>query len=142
MLNYTHRKSHEFQTTATSTPSDLVGEVGYNDDKYKLRLLYIWDKLTFSIDTTHYSSALDDATQDKNDYTFNAVDSMTYVDLQGRYQFNDQIEVYLGIDNLLGEDPPFCPNCKNEPGPGSHYTGLQNRIWDSTYWYAGLKFTM
>jgi len=142
MLNYTHRKSHEEQTTPTSAVSDLVGEVGYNDDKYKLRLLYTWDKLTLSIDTTHYGSALDDATQGKNDYTLNAVDSITYVDLQGRYRFNDQFEVYLGLDNAFDEDPPWCANCKNEPGPGSHYTGLQHRIWDSQYWYAGLKFTM
>jgi iron complex outermembrane recepter protein len=141
-LLYTRRDQHVEQTTASSDKVDYVGEVGYNEDKIKFKLLYNWDNLTVSVDTTYFSSGLDDATQDKNDYSLNSVDSITYVDIQARYEFNDTYEFYLGLDNVTDEDPPFCPSCNNEPGPGSHYTGLQYRIWDSRFWYAGMKFSM
>jgi len=141
-LQFTKRDSYIEQTTKSSTPIDYLHEVGYNDDKIKFKLLYQWEKLTVSVDTTYYSAAFDDATQTSSDYHLNRVDAITYVDLQGRYQFNDMFEFYLGIDNVTNENPPYCPSCKNEPGPGSHYTGLQYRLWDSRFWYAGLKFSL
>lgn len=141
-LLYTRRDQHSEQTTSTSDKVDYVGEVGYNEDKVKFKLLYNWDKLTVSVDTTYFSSGLDDASQGKNDYSLNSVDSITYVDIQTRYELNDTFEFYLGLDNVTNEDPPYCPSCKNEPGPGSHYTGLQYRLWDSRFWYAGMKFSM
>lgn len=138
---YTKRENHEFQTTETSDPFDSVGEVGYNDDKAKLRILYQLDKFVFSIDATYYSAALDDVGQAPTDYHLNAVDSMTYVDLQARYNFTDNIQVYVGMDNATDSDPSYCPNCKNEPGPGSHYTGLQYRLWSSQYVYGGFRWS-
>ena len=138
---YTKRENHEFQTTSASTPFDSVGEVGYNEDKAKLRVLYQLDNFVFSIDATHYGSALDDVSQAPDDYTLNAIDSMTYVDLQARYNFNDNLQIYLGMDNATDEDPPYCPSCKNEPSPGSHYSGLQYRIWSSKYMYGGFRWS-
>ena len=139
---YTRRDEHKFQTTVESDPFDYVGEVGYNEDKFKLRVLYQWNDFTLSLDNTYFGSALDDVGQEPDDYSLNSIGSMNYLDVQARYRFNDRFEIYGGIDNITDEDPPYCPSCKNEPGPGSHYSGLQYRIWDSMYWYAGIKFTL
>ena len=139
---YTRRDEHKFQTTVESDPFDFVGEVGYNEDKFKLRVLYQLNNLTLSLDNTYYGSALDDVSQSPSDYHLNSISSMNYLDVQARYRLTDRFEIYGGIDNITDEDPPYCPTCNNEPGPGSHYSGLQYRIWDSMYWYAGIKFTL
>jgi len=33
--------------------------------------------------------------------------SVTYVDLVGQYDFNEQFEIYVGVDNAFDEDPPL-----------------------------------
>ena len=99
----------------SSDPFDYVGEVGYNEDKFKLRVLYQWNDFTLSLDNTYFGSALDDVGQEPDDYSLNSIGSMNYLDVQARYRFNDRFEIYGGIDNITDEDPPYCPSCKNEP---------------------------
>ncbi|EGG29137.1 TonB-dependent receptor [Aequoribacter fuscus] len=119
---------------------DYAGEVGYNEDKLKLSLVWSYDEWLLSVDTTYYGEALDDVGQSASDYSLNAIDAITYVDLQARYSVDDKWSVYLGVDNVTNEQPPFCPTCKNETTPGSNYTGSQYRVWDSRYTYGGVKY--
>ena len=76
-------------------------------------------------------------------YHLQAVDSYTYLDLQVRYDLTDNIDVYFGVDNLTDKNPPYCPNCKNEPNPGSHYTAQSYaRVWDSKFHYVGFRWNL
>ena len=140
-LLWTHRLDHTFTRTATSTPDDFTGEVGYNENKVKLTL--VWENADWlvSLDNTYYGSALDDNNQTKDDYTLNHISPILYVDLQVRWFATDEWQVYAGIDNLFNQDPPYCPTCKNTTTPGSNYTGGQHRPWDSQYFYGGVKWS-
>ncbi len=119
---------------------DYAGEVGYNEEKLKLSLVWAYSNWLVSVDSTYYGEALDDVGQAPNAYSLNKVDAITYVDLQARYSMDDTWSVYVGVDNVTNEQPPFCPTCKNETTPGSNYTGSQYRVWDSRFTYAGIKY--
>lgn len=143
-LMYTNRDKHEYKTTVESDPYDYVGEVGYNEDKVKLTMVYEIGNWLISLDNTLYSSSLDDIYYKDNPdegYPLNNLPSMYYLDLQVRYFPNDSWQIYVGLDNVTDEQPPYCPNCWNEPSPGSHYSGSQYRPWDSMFAYAGVKYS-
>ena len=138
---WTKRDTHTFQTTSESNPFDYVGEVGYNDDKFKVTLVYEIGDFLISLDNTIYGSALDDVGQAADAYHLNAVSTISYTDLQVRYFPTDAMQLYIGVDNIFDEQPPYCPSCNNEPSPGSHYTGGQHRPWDSMFAYGGIKYS-
>ena len=139
----TFRDKHIYQTTSDSTPTDFVGEVGLNDEIARLNFLWTTDDWLVSLQTNYYSEALDDGTQAPDAYHLNQVDSMTYIDMQVRYDLTDNLDVYFGIDNLTDKQPPYCPTCKNEPNPGSHYTAQSYaRVWDSKFHYIGFRYNL
>ena len=139
----TFRDKHIYQTTVDSTPADYVGEVGLNDEIARLNLTWTTDDWLVSLQTNYYSDALDDGLQQPNDYHLNQVDSMVYLDLQVRYDLTDSVDVYFGVDNLSDKQPPYCPTCKNEPNPGSHYTAQSYaRVWDSKFHYIGFRWNL
>jgi outer membrane receptor protein involved in Fe transport len=140
-LLWTHRDKHTFQTTSESNPFDYVGEVGYNDDKVKFTVAWEAEKWLVSFDNTWYGDSLDDVSQGKNDYHLNDLGTINYLDMQVRYFPNEDWQFYVGVDNLLDEDPPYCPSCNNEPTPGAHYSGGQYRPWGSLFYYGGIKYT-
>jgi outer membrane receptor protein involved in Fe transport len=140
-LLYTQRDTHEFRTTVDSDPYDYVGEVGYNEDKYKFTIVYEIGDFLISLDNTIYGSAQDDISVPADAYHLNDVSTISYTDLQVRYFPTDSMQLYVGVDNLFDEQPPYCPNCQYEPSPGSGYTGGQHRPWDSMFGYAGIKYS-
>ena len=140
---WTRRDEHVFQTTAESSPADYVGEVGYNPNIAKLNLLYTLDEWILSIQSNYYGHAQDDVFDPPGSYHLQAVDSMIYTDVQLRYQMNDNLNLYIGVDNIMNHNPPYCPTCKNEPVPGAHYTAESYaRVWDSKYTYLGFRWTL
>ena len=143
---WTRRDKHEFATTSSSNPFDYVGEVGYNDDIARINFVYTTDDWLVSLQTNYYSDALDDVSYGPDAYgdvAPNGVDSMVYLDLQIRYDLTDSVDVYFGVDNLSNKQPPYCPNCNNEPNPGSHYTAESYaRVWDSKYHYIGFRYNL
>ena len=61
----------------------------------------------------------------------------------GGLVLTDSVDVYFGIDNLSDKQPPYCPNCNNEPNPGSHYTAQSYaRVWDSKFHYIGFRWNL
>ena len=94
-----------------------------------------------SLDNTWYSDSLDDVSQTKNDYHWNQLGVIFYMDAQVRFFPNEDWQFYVGVDNLTDQDPPYCPSCNNEPSPGSHYSGGQYRPWSSMFFYGGIKYT-
>ena len=144
---WTRRDKHEFATTASSTPFDSVGEVGFNDDIARLNFVYTTDSWLVSLQANYYSDALDDVNYGPDAYgntvASNYVNSMTYLDLQVRHDLTDNVDVYFGVDNLTNKQPPYCPNCLNEPVPGAHYTAESYaRVWDSKYHYIGIRYNL
>ena len=140
---WTRRDKHIYQTTDDSTPFDSVGEVGLNDDIARINFTYTNDDWLVSLQANHYSDAVDDATWDKDAYEHQFVNSMTYLDLQIRYDLTDNIDVYYGLDNLTDKQPPYCPTCENEPVPGAHYTAQSYaRVWDSKFHYIGFRYNL
>jgi outer membrane receptor protein involved in Fe transport len=139
----TFRDKHIYQTTVDSTPTDFVGEVGLNDEIARLNFLWTTDDWLVSLQTNYYSEGMDDVTQAPGSYHLQEVDSYTYIDMQVRYDLTDSVDVYFGIDNLTDKNPPYCPNCKNEPNPGSHYTAQSYaRVWDSKFHYVGFRWNL
>ena len=139
----TFRDEHVYQTTYDSNPADFVGEVGLNDEIARINFVWTTDDWLVSLQTNYYSSALDDGLQAPDAYHLNQVDSMTYIDMQIRYDLTDNIDVYYGVDNLTDKQPPYCPTCKNEPNPGSHYTAQSYaRVWDSKFHYIGFRYNL
>ncbi|WP_018693318.1 TonB-dependent receptor domain-containing protein [Algicola sagamiensis] len=61
------------------------------------------------------------------------VGSVAYHDVQVRYQFTDEFETYVGIDNLLDKDAPW----------GLNGAGVDNAIYDNIgrKFYAGLSYS-
>jgi outer membrane receptor protein involved in Fe transport len=114
-----------------------------NEDIARLNFTYTTDDWLVSLQTNYYGSASDDITQAPGSYHLQEVDSMTYLDLQVRYDLTDNVDVYFGIDNLSNKQPPYCPTCNNEPVPGAHYTAESYaRVWDSKYHYIGFRWNM
>jgi len=140
-LLWSHLIDYTLQRTPESDPYSLDGEVGYNKDKLKLTLVWENSDWLVSLDNTYYGSALDDATQDKDDYSLNHISPILYVDLQVRWFATDEWQIYAGVDNMFNQNPPYCPNCKNTTVPGSNYTGAQYRPWESRYFYGGIKWS-
>ena len=140
-LLWTHRDTHTFQTTEDSTPFDYVGEVGYNDDKVKFTVAWESEHWLVSFDNTWYSDSLDDVGEEPDAYHLNQLGSVNYLDMQVRFFPNEDWQFYVGVDNLLDQDPPYCPSCDNEPSPGSHYSGGQYRPWSSMFFYGGVKYS-
>jgi outer membrane receptor protein involved in Fe transport len=117
--------------------------VGINEDIARLNFTYTNDDWLVSLQTNYYGSASDDVLQAPGSYHLQAVDAMTYLDLQIRYDLTDNVDVYFGVDNLTDKQPPYCPTCNNEPVPGAHYTAESYaRVWDSKYQYIGFRWNM
>jgi outer membrane receptor protein involved in Fe transport len=144
---WTNRDKHEFATTTSSTPFDYVGEVGYNDDIARLNFVWTTDDWLVSLQANYYSDALDDVAYAPDAYgteiASNQVDEMIYLDLQVRYDLTDSLDVYYGMDNVSNQQPPYCPNCNNEPVPGAFYTAESYaRVWNSKYHYIGFRWNL
>ena len=144
---WTNRDKHEFATTTSSTPFDYVGEVGYNDDIARLNFVWTTDDWLVSLQANYYSDALDDVSYAPDAYgteiASNQVDEMIYLDLQVRYDLTDSLDIYYGMDNVSNQQPPYCPNCNNEPVPGAHYTAESYaRVWNSKYHYVGFRWNL
>jgi outer membrane receptor protein involved in Fe transport len=64
------------------------------------------------------------------------LDSASYVDLYMKYQINEQWTVYLGVDNLLDEEPPVSIDGFND--------NTDVRTFDTIgqYYYTGIRLTL
>ena len=61
------------------------------------------------------------------------VDSASYIDVFGSYDFSEEISIYAGIDNLLDEEPPLSVDGFNDN------TDLRTFDTIGRYYYIGFK---
>jgi iron complex outermembrane receptor protein len=124
-LSYTHLLDH-YQIPLPGEDKDrLAGEVGDSEDRAYLILGYNLGKFGATMQTTYISAAdLDDGFLAAFDTPGTGTDpvsnpavplapgsygvgSETYVDLQLTFSPADAYQVYLGVNNLLDEEPPL-----------------------------------
>ncbi len=118
-------------------PEDVIKQVGIaNQPKLRLNLntTYRSDNLTANLSLNYVGSskiAYDQAGQD-SDYPDNDIDSVWYANTRVSYLINQDMDVYLGVNNLFDKAPPYLP----ETTMGSNvYDGIGRS------YYMGLNIT-
>ncbi|QFT53724.1 TonB-dependent siderophore receptor [Microbulbifer sp. THAF38] len=100
-LNYAHVL--EFTETKFGVEEELVGEVGYSENKWIATANYSLDRLMVQWETNF----IGDAVPSNSDEFFKFdVGSFVTHDLYASYQFTDSISANLGINNILDEEAP------------------------------------
>lgn len=128
----------EFRQT-TDDVDKRDGEIGDPEWQWQARASYLNDPLTFSWLFRYIGGAAASqcvgAIPSSELCDITGVDSEIYSDIQARYQFRDNIDVYFGINNVFENDPPFFPGV--EDGVGS--TDFGGAIYDNIgrYFYLG-----
>ena len=131
----------EFKVTGIETgdTEDLDGEVEFPDLRFNLSTSYTWSDFN-----VYWQMRYWDETKDRNirpaDVSdgLNDVDSVTYHDLRASYYINDNVNVYLGANNLFDEDPPLLGANQKYQQQGTISNGT---AFDLTgrQWYAGIS---
>ncbi len=129
----------EDRFTNPLTDYDCVGYFGFQcgqpDAEWRHRARVTWEttfKTTFSLAWRHIGSAkIDDASPDSdigdpdameiwriNDVA--SVPSYDWFDLSGTYNFSDGIQLTIGINNILDEEPPLFPDLADDGGVNTY----------------------
>ena len=135
-MNATRSLKNDFTAFAGDAPVDGQGEIGAPDWKANINFVYDWADFRFGWSTRYIQSV-----NVENDRpSFGGISSFMYHDLQVRYTLEEKYELYVGIDNILDEEPP-------ELGQGipGDVTGTNTAadVYDviRRYWYAGFKLS-
>jgi len=129
------------RTTPGGVRDDQAGEVGRSDNprwkgifsaNYSIGNLSIFGQQRY-VDSGIYDNSLVEGVT-IND---NSVDHVWYTDLTTTYRFgdDDRSEVYLSINNLFNEEPPFSPQVS-----GTHLSWSNYSLYDSIGRYYNLGY--
>jgi len=128
-LAYTHVFEGEVIPFPGEPADPFAGEIDSAKDKFTVNFIYGWEDWSVAWTTTYIGpSDLDDqflASFDVEPGSY-GIGAEWYNDVQVRYAPTDEIEVYVGADNIFDNDPPFLPTGL----PGSD-TGVETSA--STY---------
>ena len=127
-FDMTYYTKDEFAQSATSTPSESFGWYdGAADFRWRANASILWeyDKFLTSLNFRFlddnkddcwisYYYGLDDGCSNPDEDSnygaggYNLMEVEYYTDLQISYQYNDEINVFIGARNLFGEEPPVA----------------------------------
>jgi iron complex outermembrane receptor protein len=98
-----------------SDPDFFAGEIGAAKDRFFVSANYSLDKVDFTLRGTYIGqSYLDDQFLAGFDLARNdeagRIPAEFYADAQIRYRAADEFEFFVGVDNLLGNDPTVLPS--------------------------------
>jgi iron complex outermembrane receptor protein len=116
----------------TITRVDRAGEIGRNtalngpDFRGSLFVTYALPSFSATVQVSHVTGGNYDNSWGPMDILDNRISSRTYVNLSGRYQVNDQLQIYGVINNLLDQGP--APNPNSGGGSSPFDTGLHDPI--------------
>lgn len=146
-----------FLDTLTTTPfagADPIecvelyaGQCGLPNPDYRHRFLATWNTpLNLSValtwryvaETTLFGLDLEQASQ-REEYMNDFLEERNYLDLAVNYDFSEAINLRLGVNNLLAEDPPLSTNVGTGTGNNNTYPGLFDT---SRYVFAGLTYRL
>jgi outer membrane receptor protein involved in Fe transport len=102
VLTYGHLFSYEEIPFQGADVDDSTGEIGYADHEVVLGLIYNVGPATVALTTQWISESEFD--NDPNGFLYGAsVPDQFFTDFQGRWRFNDSMELVLGVDNVFDE---------------------------------------
>jgi len=105
-FNGTYVDKLTFFGTPGGTANEEAGELGDPHFSFNFRTTYIWDKFTFSLEERYLGNQVFNNAEPAEVRFPNDTGSEWYTDIQFRYQMNEQIELYAGVDNLFDNAPP------------------------------------
>ena len=131
------------RTTPNGSPDEQAGEVGRSDNpklKGKLSAVYNWDR--FSIFAQHRyvdGGEYDNSLVEGITINDNSVESVWYTDATLTYKLGqeEQHELYLSVNNLFDEEPPFSPQVS-----GTHLSWSNYSLYDTIgrFYNIGLRY--
>jgi iron complex outermembrane recepter protein len=142
-LNLNYINSYQVDPgTPGASPQIYGGTVGTPHFRGNLKALYTLDPVTIST-TMRYvgGSIIDRLTPSMQDLAANHLHSTWYLDLNVSYDLNNEVQLYVGANNVFDNRPP-------ETFPGAGYddtgTGTVADVYDpiGMYLYAGVNFKM
>jgi len=85
---------------------DLQGEVLYPETRAVLNAIYDINSFNLFAQIRYRSETKDRNNNSVQDDRLNTMDSETYLDLRGAYNFGNGLNVYLGVNNAFDTQPP------------------------------------
>lgn len=99
-LTYSHLLDFSSTAFPGAAPQTFAGTVGAPENEAVLNLLYVRGPLQATVGVQYVGEA---DTGDFNEAWKSALPSMTFVNAQVRYELNDRVNVYAGVDNIFDE---------------------------------------
>lgn len=138
-------------TDQEGSKRELVGEVLFPEIRYTMNATYqfndefsIFAQLNYRDETQNDLDNSSKATPLSK--SINTLDSVYYLDLRGTYQVNDQLSMYIGVNNALDEEPDIIPANSPAASNGSlkiNGTNTDPRAYDliGRQFFAGVKMS-
>ncbi|TQV85926.1 TonB-dependent receptor domain-containing protein [Aliikangiella coralliicola] len=135
---YSYVDEHRTQDDPQSGWRDELDQLPYFKHRANLSTTYNYENFTANWSVVYQGSIYDE--KGRNYYN-NHVDANVLHNAQVRYHFGDKDEyqIYLGLDNVFDQDPPFLPEGYLNGGPQSATASSYSRI--GRMWYLGTKAT-
>ena len=115
---YTRLLERDRMVNDTSPVEDLLGRVDNVEDKINFGVSYSLDKLNIGAMVRYIGSGVQSVSANPNVATGNVIDSISYLDLYGRYQLSDTMAIRAGVENATGEDAPIISSLFEGVGAG------------------------
>jgi len=108
-IAYNHIFQYDFQNSVTAPSDPQEGEIGTADHTFTANLAFEQGPVRWTVTGT-FIAASDEDDQFCGAFNLNpgcfSVGAETYLDTQVNWSVTDELEVYIGVDNLLDNDPP------------------------------------
>ncbi|WP_283711294.1 TonB-dependent receptor domain-containing protein, partial [Pseudoalteromonas prydzensis] len=128
----------DFYAQDGEAPDQEAGELGDPELQLNFRVTYQLDAMTLSVEQRYFSEQEFDLAEAANTRSPHATGDTWYTDVQARYQFRDNLGLYIGVNNVLDEHPPAIALV-----PETRSFGDDAIIYDQLgrYFYTGLTYT-
>jgi iron complex outermembrane receptor protein len=114
----------------------LTYELGTPEDKFGFNTNWSYGALGATFRATRYGEVLSPGTTPAFDFVLSP---KTLIDLEGRWDFNDAIQLAFGAENLFDEYPDALPITLNTTG-ATPYTNYSPFGRAGRFWYARLTY--
>ena len=137
---YTKLLERERQVNDTSTAEDLVNRIDNIEDKFNVSLEYAKDQMNIGLVARYIGGGVQSTSADPAIAIGNKVDSVTYIDLFGRYTFSDNLTLRVGIENAGNVEAPVVTSLFEGVGAGD---AIAAGLYDvrGRYAYGAIEFS-
>ncbi|MEC4726018.1 TonB-dependent receptor [Shewanella sp. D64] len=131
----TYSLSNDFVPFTGGEVVDSQGEIGAPDLKANFNIIYSLEDLKLAW-TVRYIEGVN--VENDSVEAFGTLPTYVYHNMQARYHFNDNLELYAGANNVFDKKPPFLG--QGVPGDATG-TNTASDVYDvfGRYYYGGIK---